>query len=180
MEFPLNVNPPPEYAPKRLEQLLHLSKRFSLWGTFSPAPTIFWISAKLNNFPTSNIWYRYFHEGRQFNIVSNQACYHLFQMFGSNMHQNEWFQFWFFKHFLGRGSPSPLPWPLPRFFYGFALNSQALRFFESGFALDSLALRTLYSRLRPQPIWPSNNSWIRPQFAPPSQCSFPLPAEGTR
>ena len=29
------------------------------------------------------------------------------------MHQNEWFQVWFFKNFLGRGSPSPLPRPLP-------------------------------------------------------------------
>ena len=28
------------------------------------------------------------------------------------MHQNEWFQVWFFKNFLGRGSPSPLPIPL--------------------------------------------------------------------
>ena len=34
------------------------------------------------------------------------------------MHQNEWFQVWFFKNFLGRGSPSPLPRPLPPLFLG--------------------------------------------------------------
>ena len=61
------------------------------------------------------------------------------------------FKFDFSKNFLGRGSPSPLPRPLPRFVSGFALgsgsalNSQALRSFDSGFALDSRALRALYS-----------------------------------
>ena len=61
-------------------------------------------------------------------------------MFASNMHQNEWFQVWFFKNFLGRGSPSPHPRPSPRFFSifacafasGFALNPQVLRVFDSG------------------------------------------------
>ena len=67
------------------------------------------------------------------------------------MHQNEWFQVWFFKNFLGRGSPSPLPRPLPRFFSdfalgsGFALNSRALRALDLGFALDTRALRALDS-----------------------------------
>ena len=80
----------------------------------------------------------------------------------------------FYKKLLGRGSPSPLPTPLSRFFSGFALgsgfalNSQALRAFDSGFALDSRALRALDSGfaldsralraldswLRPQPNWP--------------------------
>ena len=67
------------------------------------------------------------------------------------MHQNEWFQVWFFKNFLGRGSPSPLPRPLSRFFSGFALdssfalNSRALRALNSGFALETRALRALDS-----------------------------------
>ena len=43
------------------------------------------------------------------------------------MHQNEWFRVWFFKNFLGRGSPSPLPRPLPRFISGFALGSGEAR-----------------------------------------------------
>ena len=91
------------------------------------------------------------------------------------MHQNEWFQVWFFKNFLGRGSPSPLPRPLPRFFSGFALvsgfalNSRALRALDSGFALDTRALRALDSgfalnfRLRTL-VWPPPKikSWIRP------------------
>ena len=67
------------------------------------------------------------------------------------MHQSEWFQVCFFKNFLGRGSPSPLPRPLPRFFSGFALgsgfalNSRALRALDSGFALDTQALCALDS-----------------------------------
>ena len=95
----------------------------------------------------------------------------------SNMHQNEWFQVRFFKHFLGRGSPSPLPRPLPFFFsgfaldLGFALNSRALCALDSGFALDTRALRALELdsgfalnfRLGTL-VWPSPkiNSWIRP------------------
>ena len=41
------------------------------------------------------------------------------------MHQIAPFHVWIFKNFLGRGSPSPLPRPLPRFFSGFALDAQA-------------------------------------------------------
>ena len=48
-------------------------------------------------------------------MVSN-ACYHLFQMFVSNIHQHELFEVWFFKKFLGNGSPSPIPRSLPPFF----------------------------------------------------------------
>ena len=59
------------------------------------------------------------------------------------MHQNEWFQVWFFKNFLGRGSPSPSPDPSPRFFSGFALGS--------GFALNSRALRFSRPRLGLRP-----------------------------
>ena len=56
-------------------------------------------------------------------------------IFASTMHQNERFQVWIFKIFLGRGSPSLLPRLLPRYVSGFALGS--------GFALDSGALRAL-------------------------------------
>ena len=92
------------------------------------------------------------------------------------MHQNEWFQNWFFKNFLGRGWPNPLPRPLSRFFSGFALgsgfalNSRALRALDSGFALDTRALRALDSgfalnfRLGTL-VWPPKiNSWIRPAY----------------
>ena len=51
------------------------------------------------------------------------------------MHQNERFQVWIFKNFLERGSPSPLPRPLPPLCLGLRLGS--------GFALDPRALRAL-------------------------------------
>ena len=100
-------------------------------------------------------------------MFSNHACFCLFQMFASNMHQNEWIQVRFFKHFLGRGSPSPLPRPLPRFFSDFALNAQALRAFDSGFALDSRALRPLDSGFAlnfrvENLIWPPPNKLLDP------------------
>ena len=47
-----------------------------------------------------------------------EPCCHLFQMFASNVHQNEWFRIQFVK---------PLPRPLPFF----------SRAFDSGFAFDS-------------------------------------------
>ena len=60
------------------------------------------------------------------------------------MHQNEWFQVWFFKNFLGRGSPSPLPRPLPPLFLGlrprFGLRPQF-----SGASRPRLGLRPRYS-----------------------------------
>ena len=71
------------------------------------------------------------------NMVSNHACCHLFKMFALNVHQNDWFQVRFFKYFLGTGSPSSFLRPLPRFFSGFALGS--------GFALNSQALRAFDS-----------------------------------
>ena len=67
------------------------------------------------------------------------------------MHQNKRFQALIFKNFLGRGSPSPLRRPFPRYVSGFALgsgfalNSRALRALDSGFALDTRALRALDS-----------------------------------
>ena len=91
------------------------------------------------------------------------------------MHQNEWFQVWFFKNFLGRGSPSPLPRPLPPLFLGlrprFGLRPQF-----SGASRPRLGLRPRYSGasrprfgLRPQLSIgdlglapPKINSWIRP------------------
>ena len=116
---------------KGLELLLYQLKSFSFWGTKSPRPpTIFNVSAKFNNFQKSNIQYRFVHECGQLKMFSNHACCCLFQMFASNMHQNEWFQVRFFKNFLGRGSPSPLPRPLPPFFLGlrprFGLRPQFL------------------------------------------------------
>ena len=133
------------------------AKRLQLLGDFVPQTPnyFFYFSAKLNNFQKSNIQYRFVHEYGQLNMFSNHACCCLFQTFASNMHQNEWFQVRFFKNFLGRGSPSPLPRPLPRFFSGFALGSgfalnfQALRAFDSGFALDSWKCRKLRGHVRP-------------------------------
>ena len=69
------------------------------------------------------------------------------------MHQNERFQVWIFKNFLGRGSPSPLPRPLPRYVSGFALGS--------GFALDSRALRALVC---PPEIHPTEWKICAPQW----------------
>ena len=80
------------------------------------------------------------------------------------------FKFDFSKNFLERGSPSPLPRPLPRFFSGFALgsgfalNSRALRALDSGFALDTRVLRALDSGFALNfrmgtLVWPP---WIRP------------------
>ena len=95
------------------------------------------------------------------------------------MHQNEWFQVWFFKNFLGRGSPSPLPRPLPPLFLGlrprFGLRPQF-----SGASRPRLGLRPRYSGasrprfgLRPQLSIgdlglapPKINSWIRPCCCP--------------
>ena len=97
------------------------------------------------------------------------------------MHQNEWFQVWFFKNFLGRGSPSPLPRPLPTLFLGlrprFGLRPQ----FSSA-SRPRLGLRPRYSGasrprfgLRPQLSIgdlglapPKINFWIRPCH---EQCS---------
>ena len=36
-----------------------------------------------------------------------EPCCYIFQIFGSNMHQNEWFQVWFFKKFWGRAHRAP-------------------------------------------------------------------------
>ena len=84
------------------------------------------------------------------------------------------FKFDFSKIFWGGAHRASSPDPSPRFFsgfalgLGFALNSQALRAFDSGFALDSRALRALDSgfalnfRLE-NLVWPPKiNSWIRP------------------
>ena len=83
------------------------------------------------------------------------------------LHQIEWFQVWFFKNFLGRSSPSPLPRPLPRFFSGFALgssfalNSRALHALDSGFALDTRALRSAPS-IRASPLTFDWGPWFSP------------------
>ena len=93
-------------------------------------------------------------------------------MFASNMHQNEWFQDWFFQNFLGRGSPSPLPRPLPPFYLGlrprFGLRPQF-----SGASRPRLGLHPRFSAAsRPR-------FGLRPQLsigdldlAPPPQSQF--------
>ena len=61
------------------------------------------------------------------------------------------FKFDFSKILWGGAHRAPSPDPSPRFFsgfslgLGFALNSRALRAFDSGFALDTRALRALDS-----------------------------------
>ena len=99
-----------------LELLLHQPKGFSFWGTPSsrpPTTTMFYSSTKLNNFQTSNIQCRLFHECGQLEWSRIMHVVILFQMFVSNMYQNEWFQVRFFKKFLGgaHGAP-PQTYPL--------------------------------------------------------------------
>ena len=78
------------------------------------------------------------------------------------MHQNEWFQVWFFKNFLGRGSPSPLPRPLPPLFLGLRPR-YGLRPQFSGASRPRLGLRPQLSiGARPWFGSPKINSWIRP------------------
>ena len=89
------------------------------------------------------------------------------------MHQNEWFQVWFFKNFLGRAHRAPSPDLSPRFFLGFALgsgfalNSRALCALDSGLALDTRALCALDSgftlnfRLRTL-VWLPPNKFLDP------------------
>ena len=108
-------------------------KGFSFWGLSSSDPQLFFCSAKLNNFQKSNIQYRFVHECGQLNMFSNHACCCLFKTFASNMHRNEWFQVRFFKHFLGRDTPSshPIPSPVfyqasPSIFKRYALSTRAL------------------------------------------------------
>ena len=47
-----------------------------------------------------------------------EPCCHLFQMFASNVHQNDWCQFWFFKSVLEKGLAPPRPF---LFFLGLRL-----------------------------------------------------------
>ena len=66
----------------------------------------------------------------------------------STIHRIEQFEVQNSKKFLGRGSLSPLPRPLPRSFSGFTL--------DSGFALKSWALRTLnsgFAQFGPPNFW---------------------------
>ena len=100
-------------------------------------------------------------------MMINFTCCYLFEMFASDMHQNEWFQVWFFKNFLGRGSPSPLPRPLPPFFLGlrprFGLRPQfsgASRLRLGRFAPSIRAPPSTFGRR----TWfgpPKINCWIR-------------------
>ena len=127
--------------------------------TSSPRPpTMFYISAKLNNFQTSNIEYRYFHECGQLSMVSNHACYHLLQMFASNMHQNEWLQVWFSKMFWGaHRAPSPDPSPVfPRVLLSIRASPSILR----RFAPSTRASPSILGRFAPSiRATPSTFDW---------------------
>ena len=92
------------------------------------------------------------------------------------MHQNERFQDRIFKNFLGRGSPSPLPRPLPPFFLGlrprFGLRPQ-----YSGASRPRLSTKNLSNRIKlccaPQwgsldpPLDTVNATWIWLSSTPP-------------
>ena len=91
------------------------------------------------------------------------------------MHQNEWFQVWFFKNFLGRGSPSPLPRPLPPLFLGlrprFGLRPQFSGASRPRLGLCPRQLGRFAPSIQASPStfdwgpWfgpPKINSWIRP------------------
>ena len=107
-------------------------------------------------------------------------------MFASNMHQNAWFQDWFFKKFLGRGSPSPLPRPLPRFSRA-SPSVQASPSILGRFAPSTRASPSILERFAPSiraspstfdwGSWfgppPKVNSWIR-QWLDPSLDSLPV------
>ena len=111
-----------KYAPKILELLLlnYLPKGFSFWGTSSLRPhttTMFYISAKLNNFISvfnfdffMNVgnwtWYRTMHVVIYFKCLP-QLCTKINR-----------FKFDFSKNFWGGAHLSPLPRPLPPFFLG--------------------------------------------------------------
>ena len=112
---------------------------------------------------------------------------HVIIFFATNMHQNEWFQVLFFKNFLGRGSPSPLPRPLPPFFLGFrprfglrpqVSGASRLCAYDSGFALDSRELRALSSGFAlnfqlENMVWPLQNRFLNP----PLICIAPIYAK---
>ena len=99
--------------------------------------------------------------------------HYIFEMFASDMHQNEWFQVWFFKNFLGRGSPSPLPRPLPPFFLGlrprFGLRPQfsgASRLRLGRFATSIRAPPSTFGRRTWFGPPPKINCWIRHCLVP--------------
>ena len=139
----------------------------------SRSTTMFYISSKLNNFQI----FKYNIDFSWMWAIEHglEPCMHVviyFKMITSNMHWNEWFQVRFFKTFLGRGSPSPLPRPLPPFFLGlrprFGLRPQF-----SGASHLRLGLRPRFlgasrSRFGLQlsiielGLAPNINSWIRP------------------
>ena len=104
-------------------------------------------------------------------MFSNHACCCLFQMFASNMHQNEWFQVRFFKIFLGRGSPSPLPRPLPRFRSGLRPRARASpsilgRFAPSIVKLGHIPLFRHFRRLCSNVIYVSHEIFPAPSWKP--------------
>ena len=77
------------------------------------------------------------------------------------MHQNKRFQDRIFKNFLGRGSPSPLPRPLPPFFLGlrprFGLRPQ-----YSGASRPRLSTKNLSKFMKLCCAPPNGKVWIRP------------------
>ena len=83
------------------------------------------------------------------------------------MHQNEWFQVWFFKNFLGRGSPSPLPRPPPPAFSRASPSVQASPSILGRFAPSTRASPSILGRFAPSiRALPSTFDWGS-WFGPP-------------
>ena len=133
------------YAPTFFKSWLYQPKKASASGIdcVPKTPTKFYTSF------TSYNHYWFVHECEQLS-TSLEPCY-LFQIFATNMHQNEWFSSLIFQKFFWGGARAPSPNPFSRLRSGFALssgsalNSWALRTIYSGFALDYRALRSLDS-----------------------------------
>ena len=148
------------YAPTFFKSWLYQPKKASASGDCVPkTPTKFYTSF------TSYNHYWFVHECEQ-SSTSLEPCY-LFQIFASNMHQNEWFSSLIFQKISGEEHRAPSPNPFSRFRSGFALssgsalNSWALRTLYSGFALDYRALRSLDSGFTlnfqfAKLVWPQN------------------------
>ena len=95
------------------------------------------------------------------------------------MHQNEWFQDWFFQNFLGRGSPSPVPRPLPPFYLGLSPSIRASPSILGRFAPSTRTSPSILGRFAPSiRASPSTFDW-RSWFGPPPQSKFLDPPVST-
>ena len=125
------------YAPKRLELLLNQPKGFSFNSVpQTPTTIMFYSLAKLNNFQTSNIQCRSFHECGQLNMVSNNACCHFYfkclsQIFTNKMNDSKFD----FSKIFWEGLGEPLPRHLPCSDYAL-VNYHLIHARNSGFALN--------------------------------------------